>query len=139
MYMDNKKFQEELSKIARWYTPIVSDCSKLRKPMPKSQINPTLGPIIEELIPQLRACPGCDKICDQRINHTLKFKSVDGKRNKRRWEHICQTCKHALDPLTLKVVEKTKSAYMLAKEAAQRGEGPKRSYWWNDISNQDKK
>jgi hypothetical protein len=131
--MDDKKFKEELSKIAKWYTPIVKDGTNvLRKPMPNSQENPTLGPVIEELKPLLSECQSCSKICSQRCNHTLKLTSIDGRRQQRRWEHSCATCKKPLDPVTLKAKEKTKSNYMRAKEAAQRGEGPKRSYWWNE-------
>jgi hypothetical protein len=130
--MDDNKFKEELSKIAIWYIPIVSDTQLYRKPMPDSVENNTIGPVIEQLLPNLRECPSCSKICDQRCNHTLKFTSLDGKRPKRRWEHSCQTCRMPLDPVTMKVKEKAKSNYMKAKEAALRGEGPKRSYWWNE-------
>ena len=131
--MDDKKFKEELSKIAKWYIPVVKDGSSLGKeikPRSTSQPNPTIGPIIEELLPIVRVCSGCNKICDQRCNHTLKFKSIDGKRNKRRWEHSCQTCRQPLDPVTMKVKEKKKSAYMLAKEEAK-----KKEYWWNESVN----
>jgi hypothetical protein len=121
--MDDNKFKEELSKIAKWYIPVISEGSgcrgNLRKPMPDCEINPSMGPVIEELLPLMRVCDGCSKICDQRCSHTLRFKSIDGKRDKRRWEHSCQTCKMPLDPETLKVKEKTKSAYMLAKEQAE--------------------
>jgi hypothetical protein len=138
--MDDKQFKEQLSKIARWYIPIVSEgTTLLRKPMPNSETNERLGPIIEELIPTLRACSGCDKICNQRTNHTLKFTSIDGKRPKRRWEHTCQTCRKLLDPATMRAKDRPKSKYQLAKEAAAKGEGPKRSYWWNENISDTKK
>lgn len=138
--MDEKKFKEELSKIALWYIPVYTDRSEKEiKPQANSHINSTLGPVIEELKPILRECPGCSKICSQRCSHTLRFRSIDGRRAQRRWEHSCQTCSLPLDPVTMKAKAKTKSAYMLAKEAAERGEGPKRSYWWNEgISDNDK-
>jgi hypothetical protein len=138
--VDDKKFKEELSKIARWYIPIVTEgTTLLRKPMPGSRPNESLGPMIEELMPTLRACGGCDQICQQRINHTLKFTSIDGRRPKRRWEHTCQTCKKLLDPVTMRAKDRPKSKYQLDKEAAQKGQGPKRSYWWNDSINEAKK
>jgi hypothetical protein len=132
-FMDENKFKEELSKVALWYTPVYTDSSqKLIKPRTTSDVNSTLGPVIEELKPILRECPGCSKICSQRCTHTLRFKSIDGKRNQRRWEHTCQTCSMPLDPETMKVKAKTKSAYMLAKELHEKNGGPARPYWWNE-------
>ena len=133
--MDDKKFKEELSKIAKWYIPIVSEKGeggRNRKPKPNSQPNQRLGPVIQEVIPVLKACGSCDRICQQRINHTLKFTSIDGRRSKRRWEHTCQTCKNLLDPVTMRAKEKPKSKYQLAKEAMEKGQGTPRPYWWNN-------
>lgn len=144
--MDDAEFKAKLSKIARWYTPVVKDGSSLGtwiKPRSNSTPNLTFGPVIEELNPCLRVCEGCDKITDQRINHTLKFMSIDGKRPKRRWEHTCQTCKRALDPVTMKAKPKTKSKLTEAKEKADAAKAPAVKAWWNDpavytISDKDK-
>ena len=138
--MDDKKFKEELSKIAKWYTPIINEGSGIfRKPMPRSEVNERLGPVIEELYPCLKVCGSCDKIADQKTNHTLRFTSIDGRRPARRWEHTCQTCKKLLDPTTLRAKDKPKTKYQIAKEAALKGEAPKRSYWWNEGVNDTKK
>ena len=128
--MDDKKFKQELSKIAKWYIPVITDTTqKVIKPRTTSEINPSLGPVIEELKPCLKPCGSCGTICEQRCNHTLKY---NRKQTERFWEHSCQTCKKPLDSETMKVKEKPKSDYMRAKEAAEQGLGAKRAYWWND-------
>lgn len=137
--MEDKKFKEELSKIAKWYIPVVRDGSSvgtLLKPRSNSSPNDTFGPVIEELNPCLRVCESCDKITDQRVSHSLKFTSIDGKRPKRRWEHTCQTCKKGLDPVTMKVKEKPKSDLAKAKEKADAVKtSASKKHWWNDPVN----
>lgn len=125
--MDDKEFKDKLSKIAKWYIPIVSDGGykgSLRKPMPESEKNLTLGPVIEELLPQYNPCEWCGNVTIQRQSHTLRFTSIDGKRPKRRWEHTCQTCRRHWDPNTGKLKESR------PKKTSNPPE--KKKYWWNE-------
>jgi hypothetical protein len=134
--VDDKKFKEELSKIARWYIPIVTekgDSGRSRKPKPDSQPNEMLGPIIQEMLPRTDTCAWCGLIGDvSGKNHILKFTSMDGRRPARRWEHNCQSCKRQMDPATGRAKERPKSKYQLAKEAVEKGQGTPRPYWWNN-------
>lgn len=133
--MDDKLFKDKLSKIAKWYIPIVSERTRgqmpskanSRKPMPGSTPNETLGPVVEELLPTLRPCEWCNTIVDQRQNHTLRFTSIDGKRAKRRWEHTCQNCRRHWDEKTGRLKENKN-----AKPRANASEQEKKKYWWNE-------
>ena len=132
--MDEKKFKEELSKIAKWYIPIVSDNrTKLRKPMPGSQPNEKMGPVIDYLLPRTDTCEWCGLIGDVSAkNHILRFTSIDGRRPARRWEHNCQSCKSQLDPATGRAKQKPKSRAQLAKEQHEKTNKPSAAHWWND-------
>ena len=129
--MDDNEFKNKLSKIAKWYIPIVSEgrgCKgHLRKPMPDSETNETFGPVIEELIPQLKPCEWCGVVCNQKQNHTMRFMSIDGKRPKRRWDHSCQNCRRHWDSKTGKLKENKN-----AKPRANASEAEKKKYWWNE-------
>jgi hypothetical protein len=138
--MDEKKFKEELSKIAEWYTPIVTnnDHGGGRKPMPTSKPNEKLGPVIKELLPTLNPCEWCGIIGNATVkNHTIRFTTPDGKRPDRRWEHRCQQCKRLWDPKTGIVKEKPKSKYQIAKESAAKCQ--QSPYWCNNLDNQNNK
>jgi hypothetical protein len=132
--VEEKKFKEQLSKIAKWYIPIVSDSrSGLRKPMPGSEPNEKMGPIIDHLLPRIDTCEWCGITGDVSAkNHILRFTSLDGRRPARRWEHNCQTCKRQLDPATGKLKEKPKSRYQEAKELYEKTKKPPATRWWND-------
>lgn len=150
--MDNDEFKNKLSKICKWYIPIVNEgrgCSgALRKPKPESKSNPSLGPVIEQMYPMLKPCEWCGNIVDQKTNHTRRITEPDKRgvavRCEPYWEHSCHTCKKIWDPSTGQVKAKKTSEYYqkqkLLKEA-QAEENKKR--WWNDpevytVSDNDK-
>ena len=104
--MDDKKFKEELSKVARWYIPIVSDWNtdgRTRRPMPDSKPNESLGPIIDEVLPKLKPCEWCGKIVDQKISAqrvTNKLRS-----NRKMWLQRCTTCSQYYNSDTKKLLK----------------------------------
>jgi len=134
--VDDVEYKFRLSQIGRWYIPIVNERTSFeRKPMPDSQPNATLGPVLEEVYPLLKDCQWCGKLVDQKTNHTLRFMSIDGKRPKRRWEHSCQTCRRQWNSETGQLKEKPKAKPRPAKPAV--------TAWWNDpavytVSDKDK-
>lgn len=140
--MDEKKLLEFISKHYEWTYPYISSeqgdieritpCNINARRYKFAAQNPQLGPRIikPKLGNNLRACEWCHQICDQKTLHTVRFTSIDGRRPDRRWEHSCQTCKKIWDPKLGKLKEKPKSAYMQAKEDAEKGIGIPRPYWW---------
>jgi hypothetical protein len=142
--VDDTEYKFRLSQIGRWYIPIVNGRTSLqRKPMPDSQTNPSLGPVLDEVYPILKDCQWCGKLVDQKTKHTLRFMSIDGKRPERRWEHKCQTCKRQLDAQTGKLKEETKSRNQIAKEQHEKTNKSSAVHWWNDpavytVSDKDK-
>lgn len=124
--MDRKLFNEKLSQIADWYIPIVKENSRQsynRKPMPGSELNPTMGPVIDQLKPCLNACAWCQKIVDQRTTHKRVF---NYKGRFTHWSHECQTCRSVYDPLTGKVVKKG------VGDKKPKAVAAKKTYWWNE-------
>lgn len=85
--MDNDKFIKKLSKLAKWYYPIQSDTSgALRKPMPLSEVNPDMGPVIDELT-TIHNCEWCTK---EVKNQEIK---IVRDRKKQEWIQQCRICK----------------------------------------------
>lgn len=106
MYMDDDKFKQLLSEIADWYIPIQSETAdRLRKPMPASEINRSLGPVIETLHPQANPCTLCGVATVSRWRHTKKVNSAG---RKICWLHECGTCGRGIDPSTGDLVPKTR-------------------------------
>jgi hypothetical protein len=107
MYMNDRLFKQHLSKIARWFTPIINEYSHTKKPAvnanPES-INPTLGPIIEELTTPPSPCDWCGKIVNQEASHQRVLpRENEPPRTKSIWVSHCGTCGLYKNPVTEKM------------------------------------
>ena len=94
--MDEKDYLFKLSQIAKWYTPIISETSgKFRRPyggQHPSQVNPTLGPIIDQLIVEPRPCEWCGRQINQRVSWTKPLISSRMRTRISKWIGKCNNC-----------------------------------------------
>lgn len=104
MSMNEEKFKDQLSKIARWFIPIVNDYSQVKKPAVNANpeaINTTLGPIIEELTIPPTPCDWCGKIVNQSVNYQRVLPKVNElPKTKSVWVSHCKTCGLYKNPVT---------------------------------------
>jgi hypothetical protein len=105
MYMNDTLFKQHLSKIARWFTPYLKDGAVgLKKPpvnADKDLLNPTLGPVIEELITTPSPCDWCGKIVTQEATYQRVLpRPNEPKLSKSIWISHCKTCGLYKNPRT---------------------------------------
>jgi hypothetical protein len=102
--MNEEKFKDQLSKIARWFIPIVNEYSQIKKPAVNANpnsINSSLGPIIEELTIPPAPCDWCGKIVNHEASHQRVLpRPTDEPRTKSIWVSHCRTCKMYKNPIT---------------------------------------
>ena len=104
MYMNDTLFKNQLSKIAKWFTPIINEYSQTKKPAVNANldsINPRLGPIIEELTTPPQPCEWCGKIVNQCASHQRVLpRENEAPRTKSIWVSHCKTCNMYKNPIT---------------------------------------
>lgn len=104
MNMNEEKFKSILSTFARWYTPYIRDGNTgLKKPPVNANpndINPTLGPVIEELLLTPSPCDWCGKIVNQEATHQRRLPSTDREPQPQVWVSHCKTCGLYKNPIT---------------------------------------
>lgn len=93
--MNDNKFKDKLSEIAKWYIPIINEYSQAKKPAINSNhnlINSTLGPVIEELTTPPQPCDWCGKIVNQCVSYQRVIPRENDPNAKTIWIEHCQTC-----------------------------------------------